>query len=153
MEVILLEKIRNLGELGEQVKVKPGFGRNYLIPNRKAVPATPENIAKFEQQRAELERAQADGLAAAEARAAGLKGQSVTVTAKAGTEGKLYGSIGTAEIAEAFTLLGQSVQKREVRLPGGPLRTVGEHSVVLQLHADVAVEVKVVVAAEEVAGR
>ena len=152
MQVILLEKIRNLGELGDQVKVKPGFGRNYLIPNRKAVPATAENIAKFEQQRAELEHAQAGNFTAAEARAAGLKDLSVRIAAKAGTEGKLYGSVGPAEIADAVSLLGQPVQKREVRLPGGPLRTIGEHTVVVQLHADVAVDVKVVVIAEEAAG-
>ena len=106
MEVVLLEKIQNLGDLGETVKVKPGFGRNYLIPQKKAVPATPENVEKFEAQRAELEKAQADALSAAQARAAGLEEFAVQIAAKVGSEGKLYGSIGTAEIASAVSAAG-----------------------------------------------
>ena len=106
MEVVLLEKIQNLGDLGEKVKVKPGFGRNFLIPQKKAVPATPENVEKFEAQRAELEKAQADTLKAAQARANALKEFSISISAKAGTEGKLYGSIGTAEIAAAISEAG-----------------------------------------------
>ncbi len=152
MEVVLLEKILNLGELGEKVKVKPGFGRNFLIPQKKAVPATPENVEKFEAQRAELEKAQADALKAAEARAAALNEFAVTIAAKAGTEGKLYGSIGTAEIATAITEAGQQVEKREVRLPEGALREIGEHEVSLHFHTDVDVIVKVNIVADEEEG-
>ena len=137
MEVVLLEKIQNLGDLGDTVRVKSGFGRNYLIPQKKAVPATPENIEKFEAQRAELEKAQADALAAATARAGALEDFAVTIKAKAGTEGKLYGSVGTQDIAEALTEAGEQVEKREVRLPGGALRELGEHQVSLHFHADV----------------
>lgn len=152
MEVVLLEKILNLGELGEKVKVKPGFGRNYLIPQKKAVPATPENVEKFEAQRAELEKVQADTLKAAEARASALSEFSVTIAAKAGTEGKLYGSIGTAEIASAISEAGQAVEKREVRLPEGALREIGEHEVSLHLHSDVDVVVTVNIVADEEEG-
>lgn len=148
MEVILLEKIQNLGKLGDKVKVKPGYGRNYLIPRKKAVPATADNIARFEAQRAELERVQNAALSEAEARAAQLNGVEIVIVAKAGTEGRLYGSVGTAEIAEALAGQGHSIEKREIRLPDGPLRTVGRHTVELQLHSDVDASVVVVVAGD-----
>ena len=146
MEVILLEKIHNLGTLGQTVKVKPGYGRNFLIPRKKAVPATPENVAKFEAQRAELERQHAEALAAAQARAAALEGLELVIVAKAGTEGRLYGSVGTNEIAEALAAQGHSIEKKEIRLGEGALRLVGRHQVVVALHADVEVPVTIVVA-------
>jgi large subunit ribosomal protein L9 len=149
MEVILLEKIHNLGELGDTVRVKPGYGRNYLLPNKKAVRATPDNIAKFEGQRGELERAQAVGRAAGELRAEQLQDLSVTIEAKAGAEGKLYGSVGTADIAEAIVAAGHELEKREVRMPAGPLRELGEHLVNLHLHADVDVSVTVTIVGDD----
>ncbi|MGR8948829.1 MAG: 50S ribosomal protein L9 [Gammaproteobacteria bacterium] len=149
MEVVLLEKIQNLGDLGDTVKVKPGFGRNFLIPQKKAVPATPENVEKFEAQRAELEKAQADSLKAAQARAEALKDFQVQISAKVGSEGKLYGSIGTAEIAAAVTAAGEELEKREVRLPEGAIREVGQHAVGLHFHADVDIEITVDVIAED----
>ena len=152
MEVVLLEKIQNLGDLGETVKVKPGFGRNYLIPQKKAVPATPENVEKFEAQRAELEKAQADALGAARARAAGLEEFTVQIAAKVGSEGKLYGSIGTAEIASAVSAAGHELEKREVRLPDGAIRETGQHTVGLHFHADVDIEITVDIVAEEESG-
>jgi large subunit ribosomal protein L9 len=148
MEVILLEKIQNLGKLGDKVKVKPGYGRNYLIPRKKAVPATPDNIAKFEAQRAELERVQQAALDEAQGRAAQLNGLEVLIVAKAGSEGRLYGSVGTGEIAEALAGMGHSIEKREIRLPEGPLRMLGRHTVELSLHADVEAAIEVIVAAE-----
>lgn len=148
MEVILLEKIQNLGKLGDKVKVKPGYGRNYLIPRKKAVPATPDNIAKFEAQRAELERVQQAALDEAQGRAAALNGLEVVIVAKAGSEGRLYGSVGTAEICEALAGMGHSIEKREIRLPEGALRMVGRHPVELALHSDVEASIEVVVAAE-----
>ena len=149
MEVILLEKIHRLGNLGDKVSVRPGYGRNFLIPNRKAVPATAENIAKFEEQRAELERVQADALGRANARAAQLNEMAVTIAAKAGAEGKLFGSVGTGDIAEALVALGAECEKREVRLPDGPLREVGEYEVEIHLHPDVNATVKVTVVNED----
>ena len=149
MEVILLEKIQKLGDLGQQVRVKPGYGRNYLIPNGKAVPATPDNVAKFEARRAELEKAQADALASAEARAKGMQELTVNVKKKAGAEGKLFGSVGTVDIADAVTATGEELHKHEVILAEGPLRMVGEHEVAIHLHADVNFNIKVVVEAEE----
>jgi large subunit ribosomal protein L9 len=149
MEVILLEKVQNLGELGDKVKVKPGYGRNYLVPSGKATPATPENIAQFEQRRAELEKAQAERMGAAEGRAGQLRDVSVTIQAKAGNEGKLYGSVGTREIADAVTATGVELEKHEVLLPDGALRETGEHEVALHLHSDIDVTIKVVVEAEE----
>lgn len=149
MEVILLEKIHNLGKLGDKVRVRPGFGRNYLIPLKKAVPATADNIAKFEAQRAELEKAHQDVLSAAEGRAAQLADLEVTIAAKSGAEGRLYGSVGTGEIADALTALGQTVEKREVRLANGPIRMLGRHSVDVHLHADVNATVTVVVVSED----
>lgn len=149
MEVILLEKVYKLGELGDRVKVKPGFGRNYLIPEKKAVAATPANIAAFEERRAELEKVQADALAAAQARAGALEGMVVSIAARAGSEGRLFGSVGTVDIAEAVSAAGQPLEKREVRLPTGPLREVGEHAVELHLHPDVDVTITVQVVASE----
>ncbi len=146
MQVILLEKIENLGGIGDLVKVKPGYARNYLIPKGKATVATPENIAKFEERRAELERKAAEELAAAKARAKKLEGQAVRIKAQAGPEGKLFGSIGTVDIAEAVSALGVEVSRSEVRLPEGPIRVVGDHEVELHLHSDVSV--KIIVAVE-----
>lgn len=149
MEVILLEKVANLGNIGERVKVRSGFGRNYLLPHGKATLATPENVAKFEARRAELERAAHEQLQTAAERSASLGEFRLTITAKAGTEGKLFGSIGTSDIAEACTRAGHAIARSEVRLPNGPLRTVGEHTVELHLHADVDVQLPVTIIAEE----
>lgn len=148
MQVILLEKVENLGNLGDQVKVRAGYGRNFLIPKGKATPATADNIARFEARRAELEKAAAEALAAAEARKAGLDGLAVTITANAGDEGKLFGSIGTVDIAHAVTAAGQSVERHEVRLPEGPFRTLGEFDVELHLHTDVNAVIKLTIAPE-----
>ena len=149
MEVILLQKIANLGEIGDRVKVKPGFGRNYLLPGGKATLATAENIAKFETRRAELEAKASAELASARSRAAALEGFALSIAAKAGNEGKLFGSIGTADIAEACLKAGHAIERAEVRLPGGPIRTVGEHTISLHLHGDVDVPVQLTVIAEE----
>lgn len=148
MELILLEKVANLGELGDTVRVKAGYGRNYLIPNRMAIPATPENLKEIEARRAELEAAQAEALAAAAKRAEGLSGVRVGIEARAGTEGKLFGSVGTAEIADALTAAGHEVAKKEVRLPTGALREVGLYDIEIALHADVACTVQIGVVPE-----
>lgn len=147
MNVILLEKVANLGDLGDQVKVKAGYGRNFLIPFGKAVPATESNVANFEVRRAELEKASADKLTAAKGRAAILGELEVTITANAGDEGRLFGSIGARDIADALSSTGEVVEKSEVRLPEGPLRQVGEYDVTIHLHTDVTVDVRVIVAA------
>ena len=149
MEVILLEKVANLGNIGDKVKVRSGFGRNFLLPQGKATLATPANVAKFEAQRAELEKLAQQQLSSAEQRSAALKDFRLTITAKAGTEGKLFGSIGTSDIAEACTRAGHAVARSEVRLPNGPLRTIGEHVVDLHLHADVDVSLPVTIIGEE----
>src|SRR5215510_2880 len=149
MEVILLQKVANLGNIGDRVKVKSGFGRNYLLPQGKATLATPTNVAKFEARRAELEKAAREHLTSAEERAAALKDFRLIITAKAGTEGKLFGSVGTADIAEALARNNFNIARSEVRLPSGPLRTVGEHVVNLHLHADIDVSVPVTIHAEE----
>ena len=149
MEVILLEKIHKLGNLGEQVKVKSGYGRNYLIPAGKAVSATPENIKKFEEQRAELEKAQAEAIEVANQRAEKLKDLVVTIKRKAGSEGKLFGSVGTVDITEAVEAAGFELEKKEIRLPEGSLRTVGEYDIDIHLEADVDTNIKVVIEAEE----
>src|SRR5580658_3724398 len=149
MDVILLEKVANLGTIGDRVKVKSGYGRNYLLPKGKATLATPVNVARFEARRVELEKHAADQLANSHGRAEKLKDFKLTIAAKAGTEGKLFGSIGTADIAEQSTKAGHALARSEVRLPAGPLRTVGEHSVQLHLHADVNVELPIVIIAEE----
>ena len=149
MEVILLEKVDNLGTLGDKVKVRPGYARNYLLPKGKAKFATAENIAAFEARRAELERQAAEALQAAEVRRDSLAGMVVELHAKSGGEGKLFGSIGAADIAEAVTARGVALEKREVRMPDGPLRQVGEYEVDLHLHADVDAHIRVIVIGEE----
>jgi large subunit ribosomal protein L9 len=148
MEVILLEKIENLGVMGDKVNVKPGYGRNYLIPKGKAAPATEANIAAFETRRAELEKVAAETLAVAEARRDKLAGINITITARAGDEGKLFGSIGTADIAESINATGVTVERHEVRLPDGAFRQVGEYDVELHLHTDVNTTIKLTIAAE-----
>jgi len=149
MEVILLQKVANLGNIGDRVKVRSGFGRNFLLPQGKATLATPDNIARFEARRAELERVAREHLSSAEERSAVMKDFKLTIHAKAGTEGKLFGSIGTSDIAEELNRAGFQVERSEVRLPHGPLRMVGEHTVNLHLHADVDVPVQVTIVAEE----
>lgn len=149
MDVILLEKVRNLGNLGDQVRVKPGYGRNFLIPSGKAVPATKPNIEKFEARRAELERNQADILARATARGEAMNGLVITITQKAGAEGKLYGSVSTVDISEAATAAGQELARQEIRLPEGPFRNIGEYDVEIQLHTDVKVAIRVNIVPEE----
>ena len=147
MDVILLEKLDNLGDLGDQVKVSAGYGRNYLMPQGKAKPATAENIKYFEERRAELERQAREVLEAAEARKARLEGLILTIPAKAGDEGKLLGSVGTADIAEAAAAAGIELDRAEVRMPEGPLRVVGEYEISVHLHSDVDTVVSVVVEA------
>jgi len=149
MEVILLQKVANLGNIGDRVKVRSGFGRNFLLPQGKATLATRDNIARFEARRAELERTAREHLTSAEERSAAMKDFRLTLHAKAGTEGKLFGSIGTSDIAEELNRAGFQVERSEVRLPHGPLRMVGEHTVNLHLHADVDVPVQVTIVAEE----
>jgi len=148
MQVILLEKVENLGNLGDQVKVRAGYGRNFLIPQGKATAATVANIAHFEQRRAELEKAAAEALAAAEKRKAGLDGLSVSIAAKAGDEGKLFGSIGTGDITSAVSAAGQTIERHEVRLPEGPIRATGEFEIDLHLHTDVNATIKLIIVAE-----
>ncbi len=149
MEVILLQKVANLGNMGDRVKVRSGYGRNFLLPQGKATLATPANIERFEARRAEFEKHAHEQLSSAEQRAAGLAGFKLTITAKAGTEGRLFGSVGTTDIAEALGKAGHEVARSEVRLPAGPLRTVGDHTVTLHLHTDVNVELPVSVVAED----
>jgi large subunit ribosomal protein L9 len=148
MEVILLEKIENLGALGERVNVKSGYGRNFLIPKGKAAPATPENIAEFEARRAELEKMAAESLVAAEARLERLADTTITIKAKAGEEGKLFGSIGTADIAHAIGETGVVVERHEIRLPTGAFRQLGEYDVEIHLHTDVNTVIKLVIEEE-----
>ena len=148
MDLILLEKVQNLGDLGQKVKVKAGYGRNYLLPQGKAVAATTANVERFEAMRAELETAAKERLASAGGRAAAMQDLILTIKAIASDEGKLYGSIGPREIADALVELGHDVTKREVNMPEGPLRLVGEFDVQLQLHADIDTVIKVAVAAE-----
>jgi len=147
MELILLQKVKNLGVLGDKVNVKPGYGRNSLVPQGKAVPATADNVAQFEKRRAEFEAKANQILSGAEARKAALEGASVTIGANASPEGKLFGSVGPRDIAEAFTAAGKPLEKSEVVMGEGPLRHVGEFEVHVQLHADVQTTVKVVVTA------
>ncbi|SDR82531.1 LSU ribosomal protein L9P [Halopseudomonas xinjiangensis] len=147
MEVILLEKIANLGNLGDKVAVKAGYARNFLLPFGKATPATAANVEAFEARRAELEKNAAERKAEADARAAKLADLTVTITANAGEEGKLFGSIGTRDIADAVTAAGVEIEKSEVRLPEGPLRNVGEYDIDVHLHTDVEATVKLVVVA------
>jgi len=148
MEIILLEKVANLGNLGDKVSVRPGYGRNFLIPKGKAVRASAAKIAEFEERRAELEKKAAADLAAAQARAEALGQLNVVIARKAGDEGRLYGSVGTRDIAEAVTAAGAPVEKHEVRLSSGPLRLLGDHSIKLQIHTDVTASVTVSIVAE-----
>ena len=149
MDVILLQKVANLGNIGDRVKVRSGFGRNFLLPQGKATLATPDNVARFEARRAELEKAAREHLSSATDRAEAIKEFKLVIQAKAGTEGKLFGSIGTSDIAEACQKQGFKIERSEVRLPNGPLRTVGDHVVNLHLHADVDVPLAVSIVAEE----
>ena len=148
MELILLQKVVNLGSLGDKVKVKPGYGRNFLVPQGKAVPATAANVAEFEAKRADYEAKAKDALDGAEGRKAKLDGASVTIYANASTEGKLYGSVGPREIADALTKAGTPVEKSEVILGEGAFRHIGEYEALVHLHADVETPVKVVIEPE-----
>jgi large subunit ribosomal protein L9 len=148
MEVILLEKLANLGGLGDVVKVKAGFARNYLIPHGKARRATPENLAEFETRREDLEKAQADALLSAQERATRLEGVMLQITRKAGVDGKLFGSVSNFDIAEALSAAGHEVSKAAIRMPQGPLKQIGEHEITLALHADVVAHIKVSVLGE-----
>lgn len=148
MEVILLEKVHNLGTLGDRVKVKPGYGRNFLIPQGKALSATPGNMARFEAERARLEAAHAAEVSAAEARAHDLHEAVVTIAVRASNDGRLFGSVGAPDIAQVLTDAGHPVDRREVRLPNGPLRDLGEYPVQLMLHADVLTTITVRVLSE-----
>ena len=148
MQVILLDHIQGLGGLGDTVNVKSGYARNYLIPRAKALTATPANLAEFEARRAELERKQADAVAAAQARAAQVDGSAVTITCKAGDEGKLFGSVGARDIADALATAGHEVERQAIHLPDGSLRQLGEYPITVQFHADVEATVTVTVVAE-----
>jgi len=149
MDVILLEKVENLGGLGDKVAVKPGYGRNFLIPTGKAVAATKANLEAFEARRAELEKQAMEALAAAEARKAKIEELSVSIARKAGDEGRLFGSVGAADIAAAVTAAGVELERREVRLSDGPFHNTGEYEVQLHLHTDVDATLKLVVVAAE----
>ena len=150
MQIILKEKIANLGNIGDLVNVKPGYSRNFLLPYEKALIATPANIKEFETRRADLEKAAAEKLAAAKARSEKLESLGLTVKALASDEGKLYGSIGVSEIVKAVQEAGKEVAKSEVRLPEGPIKIIGDHDIMVQLHGDVSATIKIkVVAAEE----
>lgn len=149
MQVILLERVQNLGELGDSVKVKPGYARNYLIPQGRAMIATAENLAEFEARRVELERQEAEALAAVQARAEALKGTEVTLARKTGEEGKLFGSVGPQDVADALTQAGTPVARHEVRLLNDTLRQVGDYEVGVHLHADVEASITVHIVAEE----
>ncbi len=143
MDIILLEKVGNLGNIGDRVNVRSGYGRNFLLPKGKATLATPENIAIFEERRAELERKEADELASAQVRADKIKELSLQLTANAGPEGKLFGSLGTIDIAEACTAAGVPVERSEVRLPDGPVRMLGEHEIEIHVQSDLDVTIRI----------
>jgi large subunit ribosomal protein L9 len=149
MQVILLEKVVNLGNLGDVVKVKDGYARNFLIPQRKARRATQTAVAEFEAKRAELEKAAAEKLAAAQAQGEKLNGMTVQIAQKAGVDGRLFGSVTNADIAEAVTKQGFAVEKAQIRMPQGPLKTVGDHTIAVALHTDVVVDVTVSVLGEQ----
>jgi len=149
MEVILLDTVENLGGIGDKVKVKPGYARNYLLPQGKATRATAENIAEFEARRAELEANAAAVIAEAKVRAEKISGLKLVIRAKVGSEGKLFGSVGTVDIAEAAEAAGVTIERSELRLAEGPLRMVGEHEVEVHLHSEVSVPITVTVEAEE----
>jgi len=149
MEVILLEKVANLGNLGDKVSVKSGYGRNFLVPSKKAVPATKVNIEAFEARRAELEKAAAEVLAVAQARAGKLAALAqIVIKSNAGDEGKLFGSVGVADVADAITAAGEEVAKREVSMPEGPIHMLGEYELEIQLHSDVSQTMTIVVEVE-----
>lgn len=143
MQVILLEKVVNLGQLGDIVKVRDGYGRNFLIPQGKAKRATPANIEAFEARRAELEKAQAGALAAAQARASQLEGMMLQIEQKAGVDGKLFGSVGNSDIAEALQAQGIEINKSEIRMPNGPLKQIGDYPLTIDLHSDVKATITV----------
>ena len=149
MELILIQKVKNLGNLGDKVRVKPGYGRNFLVPQGKAVAATATNLAEFEKRRAEYEAKANQQLSAADARKAQLEGASITIKANASPEGKLFGSVGPRDIAEAFSAAGHPLEKSEVVMGEGPIRHTGEFEIHVHLHADVHTTVKVVVAADD----
>ncbi|MEJ2567082.1 MAG: 50S ribosomal protein L9 [Gammaproteobacteria bacterium] len=149
MNIILLEKVQNLGKLGDRISVKNGYARNYLLPKGKAVLATPQNVAIFEERRAALEKAEAEILAKAQARSEAINGKSITISVKAGEEGKLFGSVGTSDIAEAAKQAGMDVGRQEVRLPGGAFRNTGSYEVEIHLHPDVDAQLTVNIVAEE----
>ncbi len=149
MDVILLEKVHKLGDLGDTVKVKSGYGRNFLIPTNMAVAATAANVASFEARRAELEQAQATSMQQAQARSASLQDLTISVRARAGSEGKLFGSVGAADITDALVAAGHDVARKDVRLPTGSLRELGEFPVELHMHADVNVTVMVKIVADD----
>lgn len=148
MEVILLEKIANLGGLGDKVSIKAGYGRNYLVPQGKAVAATADKLKEFEARRAELEKVAAEKLAAAQTRADALNKLDIVITHKAGDEGKLFGSVGTQNIADAMTEGGVKIEKHEVRLPEGVIRHIGSYDIDITLHSDVTVTKSIAIAAE-----
>ena len=150
MQIILLEKVANLGQLGDVVKVKDGYARNFLIPTGQARRATETAVKEFEARRAELEKAQAEKLAAAQAQGEKLSGKTVSISQKAGVDGRLFGSVTNFDIAEGLKAAGFEVAKQQVRLPNGPLKTVGEHAVSVALHTDVVVDVTVAVVGETV---
>ena len=149
MQIILLEKVVNLGQLGDVVKVKEGYARNYLIPHGKAKRATKENLAEFEKRRTELERAQNEALAKAQEQGGKLDGLTVQVTQKAGVDGKLFGSVTNVDIAEALKAQGYDVPRANIRMPQGPLKTVGDHTISVALHTDVVVSITVSVLGEQ----
>ena len=150
MQIILLEKVVNLGGLGDVVKVKDGFARNYLIPHGKAKRATPENLAEFESRRADLEKAQAEAFGVAQERGARIDGLTVQVTRKAGVDGRLFGSVTTYDIAEGLQALGHEVERAAIRLPQGPLKAIGDYQIAVALHGDVVVHITVSVLGEQV---
>jgi len=149
MNVILLDKVENLGNIGDLVTVKPGYGRNYLLPKGKAALATKENIAEFEARRAELEKASAEEYEAARARAQLIEGMQLVIPANVGSEGKLFGSVGPIDIEEAFSKVGVDIVKSEVRMPEGPIHEVGDYTIGVHLHTDVNVDINVKVVASE----
>lgn len=149
MEIILLENVRNVGKFGSKVSVAKGFGRNFLIPQGKAVPATKENVMKFEADRAQLEKVVQERLQAAQDRAAEINQLRITIEARVGDKGKLFGSIGTIELAKAFKDHGVDVERQEIRLPHGAIRETGDYTVEVQLHAEVVAEAKFSVVAEK----
>ncbi len=149
MNVILLDNVENLGGIGDLVSVKAGYGRNYLLPQGKAALATKENLTEFEARRADLEKAAAEDLTAAKAREELIQGMELVISANVGPEGKLFGSVGPIDIAEAFSKVGVEAQRSEIRMPEGPIHEVGEFKIGVHLHTDINVEVTVIVVAEE----